>query len=100
MKRHLPDSIASSLDAEERKKLEAYGPDTWAIALARVGGPTQKIVYAPLSKLTTIDMGTPLHCMIIPGKVSPIEEEYLSMFKLPESEDNSSSSSNSENASQ
>jgi len=80
------------LAVEERKKLEAYGPDTWAIALARVGGPTQKIVYAPLSKLTTVDMGTPLHCMIIPGKVSPIEEEYLSMFKLPESEDSSKSS--------
>ena len=68
---------------EERRKLGAYAPDTWAVALARVGGPTQKIVYAPLKDLVDIDMGAPLHCMIIPGQISPIEEEFLSMFKLP-----------------
>ena len=72
------------LAVEERKGQHAYAPDTWALALARVGGPTQRIVYAPLSTLVHTDMGAPLHCLVIPGAVSPIEEEFLAEFKLPE----------------
>jgi len=81
------------LAVEEYKKLDAYSPDTWVVALARVGGPTQKIVYAPLKEIVNIDMGAPLHCMIIPGKVSDIEEEFLSMFKLPKSSEETKSTS-------
>ncbi|XP_076268372.1 diphthine methyl ester synthase isoform X1 [Rhynchophorus ferrugineus] len=64
----------SSLDITE---------DNLAVGLAHVGSDNQQIVACSLSKMKEVDLGGPLHSLIIPGPVlHPLEEEYLQKFKL------------------
>ncbi|KAI1727617.1 tetrapyrrole (Corrin/Porphyrin) methylases domain-containing protein [Ditylenchus destructor] len=60
----------------------AYTKDTMVVGLARVGWDDQKIVYCTLEQMCSADLGSPLHCLIIPGKVHPMEEEMLQTFSL------------------
>ncbi|KAB0804511.1 hypothetical protein PPYR_01481 [Photinus pyralis] len=53
------------------------------IGLARVGSESQKIVACSISQMTTVDLGPPLHSLVIPSCVlHPLEEEYINQFKL------------------
>jgi diphthine synthase len=67
---------------EERRKGGAYSPDTLAVCLARVGSPSaQRIVCGTLAELCGIDMGPPLHCLVLTGNVHPLEMEFLAQFR-------------------
>ncbi|MFH1916258.1 MAG: diphthine synthase [Nanoarchaeota archaeon] len=69
------------LDTEEHLKRGVITKDTHAIGLARIGGK-KKIIYAPLHKLAETDFGTPLHAIIIPGKLHFVEEEALAQLNI------------------
>uniref|UniRef100_A0A2R5LC55 diphthine methyl ester synthase n=1 Tax=Ornithodoros turicata TaxID=34597 RepID=A0A2R5LC55_9ACAR len=58
----------------------AYNKDTPCIGLARVGTATQEIVCRPLAKLAHCDLGGPLHSLIIPGDLHPLEVEMLKFY--------------------
>ncbi|PVD23403.1 hypothetical protein C0Q70_16672 [Pomacea canaliculata] len=60
-------------------------PSTVCVAMARVGADDQKIVVANLRQLTSIDMGTPLHSLVIPGNMHPIELDMLKLFAMDHS---------------
>ncbi|XP_054162689.1 diphthine methyl ester synthase-like [Oppia nitens] len=51
-----------------------------AIALARIGCDNQCIKTCKLKDMLSLDMGEPLHSVIIPGKLHPIETEMLRIF--------------------
>lgn len=53
---------------------------TICIGLARVGTSTQKIVKMTLEEATTSDFGPPLHSIVIPGDMHPIEQELIEIF--------------------
>ena len=55
--------------------------ETICVALARVGSETQKIHKCSLRKMTEVDMGLPLHSLIIVGKLHPIEIDMLKLFE-------------------
>ncbi|KAL0270419.1 UNVERIFIED_CONTAM: hypothetical protein PYX00_007834 [Menopon gallinae] len=59
----------------------SYDSDTKCVGLARVGSVTQKIAYCSLKELQSINLGQPLHSLIIPGKIQPLEEEFLSQYE-------------------
>lgn len=70
------------LEAETTHKEEAYdGQKTLCIGLARMGQATQKMVAGTLQELTNVDMGEPLHSLIICGDLHDLEfdvvKEYL-----------------------
>lgn len=66
------------LELEEKRQEGAYGPDTLAIGVARLGHESQDIIRCPLSTMAQgVDLGKPLHSLIIPGTVTEIEEEAL-----------------------
>ncbi|XP_053673241.1 diphthine methyl ester synthase [Anopheles nili] len=51
------------------------------VGLARVGHESQKIVACPLREMEHIDLGPPLHSLIIPnGRLHPLETEFLQQF--------------------
>ncbi|CAB9529324.1 Diphthine methyl ester synthase [Seminavis robusta] len=50
------------------------------VGLARMGQPTQQIIAGTLEELAQIDMGTPLHSLIICGDVHDLEVEVLKEF--------------------
>ncbi|VDO30612.1 unnamed protein product [Brugia timori] len=54
-----------------------YTKSTEVVALARVGWDDQKIVFCSLEALCDLDMGPPLHSLIIPGELHPMELDFL-----------------------
>lgn len=63
----------------------AFTNDSTFIGLARVGQESQRIVACSLEKMSKIDIGPPLHSLILPAKhLHPLEEEYLEQFRILE----------------
>lgn len=52
------------------------------VCLSRVGTDTQKIVAASLKEAAEIDMGPPLHSLVIPGECHFLEQDALNMWRL------------------
>ncbi|MBR9700521.1 diphthine synthase, partial [Candidatus Woesearchaeota archaeon] len=63
---------AEELTPENR--IESLTP---VIGVARLGCPDQKIVSGKVEDLKKTDFGKPLHALIIPGRLHPVEEEML-----------------------
>lgn len=71
------------LETEEERKEGVYGPDSLAIGAARVGAPDQKLVAGTLNELTEVDMGSPLHSLVLLGKrTHDLEKDYIEEFAL------------------
>ncbi|KAG8234617.1 hypothetical protein J437_LFUL015030 [Ladona fulva] len=66
----------------------AYKESTLCVGVARVGSPTQQIVACSLKEMKEVDLGKPLHSLVITGgKLHPLEEEYLETFTAYKSND-------------
>ncbi|RCN38785.1 diphthine synthase [Ancylostoma caninum] len=74
------------LKIAERKKASGiepvYNESSPCVGLARVGWDDQKIVYSSLKEMSKCDMGPPLHSLILPGHMHPLEIDMLNTFKL------------------
>jgi diphthine synthase len=71
------------LETEEERQERVYGPESLAIGAARVGGPDQKLVVATLRELTRVDMGGPLHCLVLVGwRSHDMEKDFLRHFAI------------------
>lgn len=71
----------------ERKKVVetnlAFDEESLAIGLARVGSEDQKILACNLFEMRNVELGPPLHCLVIPGeKLHPLEAEFLDQFLM------------------
>ncbi|XP_005090107.1 diphthine methyl ester synthase [Aplysia californica] len=55
-------------------------PSSICVAVARVGASDQKISTATLKEMAALDMGPPLHSMVIPGHMHPLEKQMLRLF--------------------
>ncbi|EHB02168.1 Diphthine synthase [Heterocephalus glaber] len=63
----------------------AVTEETLCVGLARVGAEDQKIAAGTLQQMCTVDLGGPLHSLIITGgSMHPLEMEMLSLFSIPE----------------
>lgn len=57
--------------------------DSLCIGLARVGSDSQQLVTCSLKAMANVDLGGPLHSMIIAGPVlHPLETDYIEQFKI------------------
>ncbi|XP_016060064.1 PREDICTED: diphthine methyl ester synthase [Miniopterus natalensis] len=66
--------------------------ETLCVGLARVGAEDQKIAAGTLREMCSVDLGGPLHSLIITGgSLHPLEMEMLSLFPLPETSSGSQS---------
>ena len=85
---HAMESLNSCYCALINQKLHillefsALAADTVCIGLARVGAEDQKVVVGTLQQLTSVDLGGPLHSLIIPGDMHPLELDMLRLFAL------------------
>lgn len=65
------------------KSFSEIREDSLSVGLARVGADSQQIVVCSLKKMAEVDLGKPLHSLIIPGPIlHPLEQDYLNKFKL------------------
>lgn len=70
------------LEAEEAHKEGIISPDSLIVAALRLGSSSQSIVIdTVLGMSTRSDLGGPLHSLILPGELHPIESEMLDYFK-------------------
>ncbi|XP_076353188.1 diphthine methyl ester synthase isoform X2 [Tachypleus tridentatus] len=75
------------LEIIQKKRVEgckdaelAYTERSVCVGLARVGSDDQKIVVTTLQNMTATDLGLPLHTLVIPGHMHPLEIEMLKLF--------------------
>ena len=74
---------AQMLETEEERKEEVYGEKSLAVGVARVGSTEQKIVSGTLGELTTVDMGSPLHSLVLLGRrMHDLEKDVLSEWAV------------------
>ncbi|VDL79098.1 unnamed protein product [Nippostrongylus brasiliensis] len=80
------EAASQLLKIAERKKQAGveplYNESSPCVGLARVGWDDQKIVYCTLKEMSECDLGPPLHSMILPGNMHPLEIDMLNTFKL------------------
>ena len=74
---------AQMLETEEERKEEVYSKRSLAVGVARVGSTEQKVVSGSLKELATIDMGSPLHSLVLLGKrTHDLEREVLAAWAV------------------
>jgi len=54
--------------------------ESLCVGLARIGWPDQKIIASTLGEMVNVNLGSPLHSLIIVGTLHPIEEQFLKQF--------------------
>ncbi|XP_045160515.2 diphthine methyl ester synthase-like [Mercenaria mercenaria] len=54
--------------------------DSICVGVARVGAETQTICTSTLKSMTSCDLGEPLHSLVIPGHMHPLELDMLKLF--------------------
>ncbi|XP_008549215.1 diphthine methyl ester synthase [Microplitis demolitor] len=59
--------------------------DSLAVGLARVGSDDQRIIACTLKEMSSVDLGPPLHSLVIPAKnLHPLEIDFLKQFASSE----------------
>lgn len=76
------EGIQQLLEVENNLQQGYCSKNKEIVCLARVGQNDQKIVFSTFDKLKNFNMGKPLHCLIIPGEIHPLEREMLELFSL------------------
>ena len=71
------------LEIEEEREEGVCGPDTLAVGVARLGSETQKIVSGTLAELAEVDMGEPLHSLVVLGRrCHELERDYVREYAV------------------
>jgi len=66
------------IETEETRAEGVYTADSLAVGVARIGAEDQQIVAGTLRELCEVDMGKPLHSLILLGKrVHDLEKDYI-----------------------
>jgi len=58
-----------------------FDEDTLCVAMARIGCDDQKMVSGSLKDLSRLDMGKPLHSLIVAGDLQEFEKEAIKLLK-------------------
>jgi len=71
------------IEIEEVRNGGICGKDRLAVGVARVGAEDQSIVCGTLDELTKVDMGRPLHSLVVIGKrVHDMERDFIREFAV------------------
>ena len=71
------------LEIEEEKQENVYAEDSLAVGCARVGADDQQFACGTLTELCTVDLGSPLHSLVLLGKrAHELEKDYIKRFAV------------------
>ena len=68
------------IEVEETRGEGVYGPETMCVAVARVGHDDEKICACTLKEMCGVDMGGPLHSLVLVGNTMDVENAMLAMY--------------------
>ncbi|XP_050528403.1 diphthine methyl ester synthase isoform X2 [Daktulosphaira vitifoliae] len=74
------EQLLQIIDKDEFEGKNYITKDSICVGAARIGWPDQKIVVSTLADMAKIDLGSPLHSMVIVGELHPLEEQFLKQF--------------------
>ncbi|KAJ3327895.1 diphthine synthase [Blyttiomyces sp. JEL0837] len=75
-------AVEQLLEIEENRKGGICTKNTIAIGVSRVGSPDQRIVAGTLEELLEVDMGPPLHSLVITGEMHFLEADIVRSFAV------------------
>jgi diphthine synthase len=67
--------ILLKIDSEKNEGV--FTKDTRVIVMSRIGSENPGIVQGKVAELKEKDFGNPLHVLVIPSSLHPVEDEYL-----------------------
>ncbi|KAL1917907.1 uncharacterized protein VTP21DRAFT_3741 [Calcarisporiella thermophila] len=71
------------LEIEEKRGENVYGADTLAIGCARIGTDTEQFAVGTLKELLDVDLGGPLHSLVIVGsRLHALEADFMRPFAV------------------
>ncbi len=82
-KKEEDDIESDSTKTEEEKskeELSLLNQDSICIGLARIGSDTQMIRSGTLSEMASVQLGPPLHALVITGKCHPLEVDMIKVL--------------------
>ncbi|KAL8859628.1 MAG: hypothetical protein Q9178_004027 [Gyalolechia marmorata] len=76
---------AQMLEIERDRGEGAYGPDSLAVGVARLGADQQRMAAGTLKQISEFDLGPPLHSLVLLGKrVHDLERDYIREYAIDE----------------
>jgi diphthine synthase len=76
---------AQMLEIEEERQEGICTEDRLAVGVARVGAKYQKMACGTLKELTSVDLGQPLHSLVLLGRRGhELERDYIKAFAIDE----------------
>lgn len=57
-------------------------PETMCVGLARVGRKDQLIQSGTLEEMSKMDMGAPLHTLVLCGHMHPEEQKWIDYYRI------------------
>jgi len=73
-------ALESLLAMARSKRTRRFGRNTMVSVLSRVGSPDVRIATDRVSRLLARDLGPPLHCLVVPGRLHFLEKDALVAF--------------------
>jgi len=74
---------AQMLEIEAARGEGVYGPESLAVGVARVGAGDQRMVSGTLRQLCDVDVGEPLHSLVLLGaRAHDLERDYVREYAL------------------
>jgi diphthine methyl ester synthase len=73
------------LERAQERTNKILTSQTLAVGVARMGCSDTKIAAGTLNVLKEVDFGKPPHALVIPGKLHPVEEEMLALWRIKNS---------------
>ena len=71
------------LETEESRGEGVYGPSSLAVGVARLGSADQKIGAGTLEQISKVEMGAPLHSLILIGsRTHDMERKFIREFAV------------------
>jgi diphthine synthase len=70
------------LEVEETRGEGVYSADSMCVAVARVGHDDEKIRACTLGEMCRVDMGGPLHSLVLVGETMDVEEAMLKLHAV------------------
>ncbi|MBN2421249.1 diphthine synthase [Candidatus Woesearchaeota archaeon] len=76
------DAIRHLLKIELKRNEKIFTENREVIGIARLGSEKSVIAYGKAKDLLKVNFGEAPHCLIVPGKIHFVEEEFLKMYKV------------------
>ncbi len=76
------EAIRNLLRIELKRNEKVFTEGIPVVGIARLGSKDQKIAFGKARDVMNVKFGEPPHCLVVPGKLHFVEENFLKQFKI------------------